>query len=111
MKLFDLSLVEEVGEWYLNFENNSYATLKDFLDGFREKWGENKEPRHQFAALQNIKNIENEMIEEFNTKFRRVVADLHDDINPNNASILIYYIEYFFGDLRYCRRIKLTKST
>ena len=39
MKLFALSLEKEAGEWYLDLENNSYATLKDFLDGFREKWG------------------------------------------------------------------------
>ena len=106
MKLFALSLEEEAAEWYLDLENNSYATLKDFLDGFKEKWGENKEPRHQHASLHNIKKMENETIEEFNTKFRRMVVDLHDDIKPNNASILIYYIESFSCDLRYQLRDK-----
>ena len=60
-----------------------------------------EEPRHQLVALHNIKKMENETIEEFNTKFRQVVVDLHDDIKPNNDSILIYYIEAFSGDLRY----------
>ena len=86
--------------------DNSYATLMDFLDGFREKWGEKKEPRHQLATLHNIKKMENETMDEFNTKFRSLVTDLHKDINPNDASILIYYIEAFTGDLRYQLRDK-----
>ena len=50
--------------------------------------------------------MENETMDEFNTKFRRIVSDLHKDIKPNDASILIYYIEAFTGDLRYQLRDK-----
>ena len=39
--------------------------------------------------------------DEFNTKFRCVVADLPREIKPRDASILIYYIEAFTGGLRY----------
>ena len=39
-------------------------------------------------------------MDEFNTKFRRIVSDLHNDIKPNDVAILIYYIEAFTGDLR-----------
>ena len=45
-------------------------------------------------------------MDEFNTKFRRIVSDLHKDIKPNDAAILIYYIEAFTGDLRYQLRDK-----
>ena len=45
-------------------------------------------------------------MDEFNTKFRRVVADLPRDIKPSDASILISYIEAFTGDLRYQLRDK-----
>ena len=45
-------------------------------------------------------------MDEFNTKFRRVVADLPNEIKPKDGSILIYYIEYFTGDLRYQLRDK-----
>ena len=58
------------------------------------------------VALYRIKKIENETKDEFNTKFRRVVVGLHDDIKPNNSSILIYYIESVTGDLRYQLRDK-----
>ena len=68
--------------------------------------GEKKEPRHLLAALHNIKKMENETIDEFNTKFRRVVVDLPIEINPRDASILISYIEAFTGDLRYQLRDK-----
>ena len=50
--------------------------------------------------------MENETIDEFNTKFKHVVADLPREINPRDASILISYIEAFTGDLRYQLRCK-----
>ena len=53
-----------------------HKTLSEFQDGFRKKWGEKKEPRHLLASLYSIKKMENETMDEFNTKFRNVVADL-----------------------------------
>src|SRR5713226_3917471 len=101
MKLFDLFLKDDVEEWYLDLDDDSYKTLSEFQDGFRKNWGEKKEPRHLLTTLHSIKKMENETMEEFNTKFRRVVADLPRDIKPKDASILISYIEAFTSDLRY----------
>ena len=42
MKLFALSLEEDVGEWYLDLADNSYKTLNEFLDSFKKNWGEKK---------------------------------------------------------------------
>ena len=106
MKLFALSLEDDAAEWYENLGNASYKTLNEFLVGFKKRWGEKKEPRHLLAALHNIKKMENETIDGFNTKFMRVVADLRREIKPRDASILIYYIEAFTGDLRYQLRDK-----
>ena len=106
MKLFALSLEDDVAEWYENLGDDLYKTLSDFLEGFKKKWGEKKEPRHLLATLHNIKKIENETIDEFNTKFRHVVADFPREIKPRDAPILIYYIEAFTGDLRYQLRDK-----
>ena len=50
--------------------------------------------------------MDNETMDEFNTKFRHVVADLPKEIKPKDASILISYIEAFTGDLRYPLRDK-----
>ena len=75
--------------------------ISEFLDGFKKKWGEKKEPRHLLASLHNINNIENETMDEFNTKFRHAVVDLPRDIKPKDASILISYIKAFSSDLRY----------
>ena len=52
--------------------------------------GEKKEPRHLLSSLHNIKKMENETIDEFNTKFRRVVADL---LSPE-LTIVISVIEW-----------------
>ena len=58
------------------------------------------------ATLHSIKKMENETMDEFNTKFRCVVVDLPKDIKLKDASILIPYIEAFTGDLRYQLRDK-----
>ena len=50
--------------------------------------------------------MENETIDEFNTKFRGVVAYLPREIKPMDASILISYIEALTSDLRYQLRDK-----
>ena len=106
MKLFALSLEDDVEEWYLDLDDDSYKTLSEFQDGFRNKWGEKKELRHLLAALHSIKKMENETMDEFNTKFRHVVSYLPRDIKTKYASILISYIEAFTGDLRYQLRDK-----
>ena len=100
MKLFVLSLEDDAKEWYLNLDDDSYKTLSKSLEGFKKKWGENKEPKHLLAALYSIKKMENETMDEFNTKFMRVVVDLPRDIKPKNASILILYIEAFMWWLK-----------
>ena len=106
MKLFALSLEDDAVKWYSDLGDDSYKTLNEFLEGFKKKWGEKKEPRHLLAVLHNIKKMENETFDEFNTKFRRVVVDLPREIKPRDASILISYIESFTGDLRYQLRDK-----
>ena len=55
MKLFALSLEDDAVEWYADLGDDSYKTLNEFLEGFKKKWGEKKEPRHLLAALHNIK--------------------------------------------------------
>jgi hypothetical protein len=39
-------------------------------------------------------------MEEFNKKFNDLITSLHKDIKPPDASILIYYIEVFNGEMR-----------
>ena len=43
---------------------------------------------------------------EFNTKFNSLVKSLHRDIKPSDATILIYYLEAFEGEMRYALRDK-----
>ena len=72
MTLFALSLEDDAEEWSYSLDDDSYKTLTEFLEGFKKKWGGKKEPRHLLAALHNIKKMENETMDEFNTKFGRV---------------------------------------
>jgi hypothetical protein len=97
MKLFVLSLEDDASDWYEDCPNDKFKTLKDLLDAFTEKWGEKRDHRHLFTALNTIKKNENETIEEFNKKSNELVSSLHTDIKPPDNAILIYYIETFGG--------------
>ena len=44
MNLFALSVEDDVVEWYFDLDDDSYKTLIEFLEGFKNKWGANKEP-------------------------------------------------------------------
>ena len=58
------------------------------------------------VSLTETKKKENKTIEEFNKKFTDLVSRLHKDIKPLDASILIYYIEAFEGEMIYRLRDK-----
>ena len=106
MRLFALSLEDDAEEWYLDLDDDSHKNISEFQYGFRKKRGEKRAPRRLLSSLYIIKKMENETMDEFNTKFRHVVADLPRDIKPKNASILTSYIEAFTDDLRYQLRDK-----
>ena len=40
MNLFSLSLEDDSKEWYFDLDDDSYKTLSEFQDSFRNKWGE-----------------------------------------------------------------------
>jgi hypothetical protein len=101
MTLFVYSLEGDALDWFTDFPADKFSTLEEILDEFRKRWGDQKEYRHQLNALTNIKKKENETMLEFNTKFNNLVKGCHKDIKPLDASILIYYIEAFEGEIRY----------
>ena len=106
LKLFALSLDGDAGDWFNNLLDNSFATLATFKTAFTNKFGEKKEPRHQLAALTNIKRSENETMDEFNKKFTDLTNAIHTDYKPTAQSILVYYIESLSGEMQYQFRDK-----
>jgi hypothetical protein len=106
MKFFALSLEEYASNWFSSLDDNKYATIKDLIARFMERWGDKKKHRHLLATLHSIKKNENENMEEFNKKINELVTSLHIDYKPPTASILIYYIEAFNGEMRYQLRDK-----
>jgi hypothetical protein len=85
MKLFVLSLEEDAHDWFSDFADNKFKTIKDLINAFIEKWGDKKEHRHLLATLNTIKKNENETMEEFNKRFNELINSLHKDIKPPNA--------------------------
>ena len=45
-------------------------------------------------------------MEEFNKKFRDIIASMDNDFKPPDKSILVYYIEALSGEMRYQLRDK-----
>jgi hypothetical protein len=106
MTLFAFSLEGNAAEWFEDFPANKFSTLDSILDEFRKRWGDQKEHRFQLDALTTSHKKENETVSEFNDKFNYVVKNLHKDVKPPDAAILIYYIEAFEGEMRYALRDK-----
>ena len=50
-----------------------------------ERFGEKKEPRFLLNALYSIKRNENETMEEFNKKFRDLIASMDNNFKPPEA--------------------------
>jgi hypothetical protein len=58
---------------------------------------ERKDSRFLLNALTNIKRNENEIVDEFNLRFDKVVQDIPQTHQPNPTSILLYYLNSFQG--------------
>ena len=106
MKLFSLSLEEDACDWYINIANDSYNYWDSFRKGFLERFGEKKDPRFLLNALHSIQRNENETMEEFNKKFRDLIASMDDEFKHPDKSILVYFIEALNGEMRYQLRGK-----
>jgi hypothetical protein len=99
MKLFALSLEDDAVECWKGLPNNSFNAWAPLENAFLEKWGERRDNKYLLDALSSAKRNENETIEEFNKKFNQIMQRLHTDIKPPGASILIYYLHSFDGEL------------
>jgi hypothetical protein len=106
MTLFVYSLEGDTIEWFTDFDQNKFSTLNEILDEFSKRWGDKKEHSFQLVSLTSSHKKENDTLEEFNAKFDQLLKSLHDDINPSKATISIYYMEAFEGEMRYALRDK-----
>ena len=100
MNLFSLSPEEDACDWHINLANDSYNSWDSFKKGFLEIFGETKEPHFLLNALHSIKRNENETMEEFNKKFKDLIASMDNEFKPPNKSILVFYREALSGEMR-----------
>jgi hypothetical protein len=106
MTLFVYSLEGNAADWFEDFPANTFNTLNSLIDEFRKRWGDQKEHHFQLGVLTTNHKKENETVVEFNENFSNLVKNLHQDVKPPTAAILIYYIEAFEGEMRYALRDK-----
>jgi hypothetical protein len=106
MTLFVCSLEGDVVEWFFEFDPDKFSTLNEILIEFKKRWGDQRENRFSLASLSSSHKEENETMDEFNKKFNDLVKSLPQEITPSETAILIYYMEYFEGEMRYALRDK-----
>jgi hypothetical protein len=106
MRLFVFSLEEDFTEWFSDQHPNKFSTLAEIVKDFKERWGDKKENRFLLIALISSHKKENETMDEFNKIFNDLVKILPTDIKPSDVATLIYYMEYFEGEMRYALRDK-----
>ena len=106
MRLFILSLEDDAMEWFQDQSDNKFKTLKEIIEAFNNRWGDRRDNHFLLAALHTSHKQENETMEEFNKRFNDLVKSLPADIKPQDASLLIYYIQALEGEMKYQIRDK-----
>jgi hypothetical protein len=69
-------------DWFIGLPTNSIRTKNELEHAFMERWGEKKTIDIYLSALSTTKRNENEIVEEFNKRFNKIVQKLHEDIRP-----------------------------
>lgn len=106
MKLFVLSLEDEASEWFQDQDNKIFKDLKGIIEAFDYRWGDRKDSYALLSALHSSHKEENENIEDFNKRFNDIIRNLPLNIQPPDASLVIYYIQAFDEDMSYLIRDK-----
>jgi hypothetical protein len=100
-KCFSLSLKKDARNWFLGLPDNSINSLDACRNAFFDRWLERKDSRFLLNALTNIKRNENEIVDEFNLRFDKIVQDIPQTHQPNPTSILLYYLNSFQGQFNF----------
>jgi len=95
MKLLILSLEDDAFDWFQNKADNAFDSLRSLLDAFKNKYGDKLEGKYLVKEFNTIKKRENEMVEEFNQIFNKLLRDITQDCKPPEKTILEQYLEAY----------------
>ena len=60
---------------------------------FKDKYGDKREGKYLVKEFNTIKKRENEIVEEFNQRFNKILRDMTRDYKPPDKTILEQYLE------------------
>ena len=107
MRLFVLTLEKDALDWFTKKPDNSFDSLQSIINGFKKKYGDEREKRHLVRGINVIRKRENRMVEEFNKRFNVIIKEISTNYKPPDKSLLDFFIDAFNPDTSYeLRRAK-----
>jgi len=94
MKLFSLSLEEDVKVWYRAITDRSIRSWQDFHDAFMKGWSISKDFRMLLTQLREIKKKENETVKEFDDRFMKLVDNVPEKIRTLDDALLFTFHQH-----------------
>jgi len=98
MKFFSISLEDNARYWFNSFPTNNIRTRISFHEASMKIWAIRKDDiRAMLTQFHEIKNKDNEIVRDFDERFRNLVKKIPDDLKPRDGAILLQYTNAFNG--------------
>lgn len=110
LKLFVKSLEGDAKLWFRNLPDGVIKNWNDLMRIFMGAWDIKIDNKFLLNQLHEIRKKGNETVQEINIKFQNVIDKIHDEVNPLDASILLYYVNAFDGQFGFMLRDKAPAS-
>lgn len=94
MKLFALSLEENVKTWFNGLLDYGIIDWNDFHNDFTKRWSIRKDARLMFTQLHEMKK-DSDIVKDFYEKFHKLIRDFPPNLKPNYVVILLHYTNAF----------------
>lgn len=101
MRLFVLSLEDDVMDWFHDFPDNSFDSLQVIVIVFKNRYEDQIDQINPLRAIYDIKEDKSEMVCEFNKRFNDVIRGLSQDYKPIDKTLLSHYMDAFDTDTSY----------
>lgn len=88
-------------KWFHNLAANSINNYQRLIELFLARWQENKNPLQILAEHNSMKINQNEIVQEYTTRFNLGYTSIPDDMKSPRGLSLLHYPDDFDPDITY----------
>ena len=110
IKLFSATLHGNARRWYDSLPDASITSMDQLEDIFLGKWSIKEYVYSLLNELNNIKKNENETVNEFHIRFKRLLQRIPEESNPGERYLIFLYTREFSGELGFLLNDRETRT-